>query len=92
MLAVDNLPCELPKDSSTFFSNELRKFMPIILNADYNKPLTESGLSPEIQKAVIVYNGELTPSYKYLHQHISSLEIHKYQKNFKIYLILKTPS
>ena len=70
LLAVDNLPCELPHDSSKFFSNQLKKFMPNILSANYDKPLEESGLNPEIQKAVIVYHGELTPSYKYLNKFI----------------------
>lgn len=70
LLAVDNLPAEIPHDSSVFFSNELKKFIPNILSADYNKPLSESGLSPEIQKAVIVYQGELTSPYKYLKQFI----------------------
>jgi len=70
LLAVDNLPCELPKDSSEFFSNSLRPFVPGILQADYSKPLTESGLPEEIKRAVIVYNGKLTPDYQYLEKHL----------------------
>lgn len=71
ILAIDNLPCELPHDSSIFFSHQLKPFIPNILQADYDKPLTESGLCPEIQKAVIVYHGELTPPYQYLKQYLS---------------------
>ena len=70
LLAVDNLPAELPHDSSIFFSNQLKKIFPNILSANFDKPLEESGLSPEIQQGVIVYNGELTPSYRYLNQYI----------------------
>lgn len=66
VLAVDNLPCEVPNDSSTFFSNQLRPFVANILNADYDTSLDASGLCPEIKKAVIVYNGHLTPDYEYL--------------------------
>ncbi|SMC97976.1 alpha-aminoadipic semialdehyde synthase [Desulfocicer vacuolatum DSM 3385] len=66
VLAVDNLPCEIPNDSSTFFSNQLKPFVANILKADYASSLDESGLCPEIKKAVIVYNGQLTPGYQYL--------------------------
>jgi saccharopine dehydrogenase (NAD+, L-lysine-forming) len=70
LLAVDNLPCELPNDSSTFFSNQLRPFVPGLLAADYDSSLETSGLPPEIQKAVIVYNGKLTRDYEYLNAHL----------------------
>lgn len=66
LLAVDNLPAELPKDASEYFSAALTPFVPGILSADFSKPLAESGLPPEIINAVIVYNGELTKNYLYL--------------------------
>jgi alpha-aminoadipic semialdehyde synthase len=68
LLAVDNLPCELPNDASTFFSAQLKGFVPNILEANFNASLEESGLAPELRKAVIVYRGELTPDYRYLEQ------------------------
>lgn len=70
LLAVDNLPAELPVDSSTFFSRQLKNFIPNLINADFTKPLQESGLRPEIQKAVIVYQGKLTEPYQYLKEFI----------------------
>jgi len=70
ILAVDNLPCELPNDSSTFFSNQLKPFVPGLLAADYACTLEASGLPPEIQKAVIVYNGRLTRDFEYLNAHL----------------------
>jgi alpha-aminoadipic semialdehyde synthase len=73
VLAVDNLPCELPHDSSTFFSNQLAPLVPGILAADYERSLEKSGLSPEVRKAVIVYKGKLTPDYAYLQEHLDAL-------------------
>jgi len=70
LLAVDNLPCELPNDSSTFFSNQLKPFVPNIIAADYHTSLENSGLCPEIKKAVVVYNGKLAPGYEYLKKHL----------------------
>jgi len=70
ILAVDNLPCELPNDSSTFFSNQLKPFIPNLLEAEYTTTLETSGLRPELKKAVIVYNGRLTEAYAYLKQYL----------------------
>ncbi len=71
LLAVDNLPAELPRDASAFFSRQLSPFVPGIVNADFSKPLEESGLPEEIKRAVIVYNGVLTDAFKYLEQHLA---------------------
>jgi len=68
--AVDNLPAELPKDASEYFSAALSPFVLGILRADFTKPLSESGLPPEIMNAVIVYNGKLTEDYLYLNDYL----------------------
>lgn len=70
LLAVDNLPAELPYDASVFFSNQLKRYLPNILEANYTIPLKQSGLNADLQKAVIVQNGELTESFKYLEQYL----------------------
>ena len=72
VLAVDNLPAELPNDSSRFFSKLLRPFIPGIIKADFSKSLEESGLPEEIKRAVIVYNGQLTPNFQYLKEYLQS--------------------
>lgn len=69
LLAVDNLPAELPKDASEFFSRQLRPLAPGVLKADFSRPLAESGLPEELQRAVIVYKGQLTPGFKYLEEY-----------------------
>ncbi len=70
-LAIDNLPAELPKNSSKEFSKSLKPFVPAIANADYNSSLERSNLPEEIKQAVIVYNGELTEKYKYLKEFLN---------------------
>jgi saccharopine dehydrogenase (NAD+, L-lysine forming) len=72
VLAVDNLPCELPCDSSSFFSKQLAPLVPSLLQADYTHSLEKSGLKPEVRKAVIVYNGRLTQDYEYLQEHLDA--------------------
>ncbi len=71
VLAVDNLPAEVPRDASEFFSRYLTPFVPGIMRADFDKPLDESGLPPEIKRAVIVYKGKLAPDFEYLQQYLS---------------------
>lgn len=66
VLAVDNLPAELPWDASTFFSQQFKKFVPNVIQANYSAAFENAGFAPEIQPAVIVYRGELTPNYRYL--------------------------
>ncbi|MHA2244638.1 MAG: bifunctional lysine ketoglutarate reductase /saccharopine dehydrogenase family protein [Candidatus Hodarchaeales archaeon] len=64
--AVDNLPCELPRESSTNFSKTLVPFVPMIAQANYTNSFSELDLPPVIKNAVIVHQGELTPNYKYI--------------------------
>ncbi len=66
VLAVDNLPAELPRESSTHFSGTLLPFVPAIAQEDYQQPFASCTLPPEIKRAVIVWHGELTPAYRYL--------------------------
>jgi saccharopine dehydrogenase (NAD+, L-lysine forming) len=70
LLAVDNLPCEVPKDSSDFFSRLMAPLVSNLLSADFSSSLEASGLKPELQKAVIVYKGSLNPAYSYLNDHL----------------------
>jgi alpha-aminoadipic semialdehyde synthase len=70
VMAVDNLPTELPREASTSFSESLRRFIPAIAKADYTVPFAELDLPEEVKKAVIVYQGKLTPDYEYLKDHL----------------------
>ncbi|MFW9831772.1 MAG: hypothetical protein ACFFD8_08355, partial [Candidatus Thorarchaeota archaeon] len=61
---------ELPREASTSFSETLLPFIPPIANADYTVPFKELELPPELKKAVIVYQGTLTPEYEYLKKYL----------------------
>jgi len=66
ILAVDNLPAEIPREASESFSATLRPFLPPLLHADFQVPFPALRLPAELKKAVIVYRGRLTPDYVYL--------------------------
>jgi len=70
VLAVDHLPCELSEEASTFFSSILSTLLPGLIRADMSGELATAGLPPELERAVIVWRGELAPKYRYLLEHL----------------------
>ena len=66
IMAIDNLPCELPIESSASFSSTLKKFVLPIAKANFKGNFEELDLPSEIKNAIIVYQGKLTDNYKYL--------------------------
>lgn len=70
VLAVDNLPAEIPRDASEAFSEALWRFIPELARANFDLPFSKLELSPEIKNAIIAYNGELAPQFKYLERHL----------------------
>lgn len=71
VLATDNLPCELPRESSEEFSRALYPFIGPMVKADYSGAFGQSGLPDEIKSAVIVWQGKLTPAFAYLEQFLN---------------------
>ncbi len=72
IMAVDNLPCELPRDSSEEFSRALRDLVPALATADWRVEFEQLQLAPHLKNAVIVHKGELTPEYRYLNDHLQA--------------------
>jgi saccharopine dehydrogenase (NAD+, L-lysine-forming) len=66
VLAVYNLPAELPLESSTYFSGKLKEYVPAVAAARFDRPFPECCLPDVLRRAVIVYRGELAPDYAYL--------------------------
>jgi hypothetical protein len=69
IMAVDNLPCELPRESSEAFGEALMPLLPALAGADYAAPLAKSGLPAPLRDAVIVWRGALTRPYEYIADH-----------------------
>jgi alpha-aminoadipic semialdehyde synthase len=70
VLAVYNLPAELPLESSTYFSGKLKEYVPAVAAAHFGKPFVDCGLPDVLRRAVILYRGQLTPDYAYLSRSI----------------------
>ncbi len=64
VMAVDNLPCELPKDASEDFGNELIKnIMPHLLGEDVDGIIARASQTN--------LQGHLTPRYRYLKDYVA---------------------
>ena len=70
VMGIDNLPCELPKESSHAFSNTLYDYVSAITKADFSREFEKCILPSAIKKAVILYHGELTPNFQYMNKYL----------------------
>ncbi len=71
IMAVDNLPCELPRESSSSFSKTLLDFIPFLAKANFETEFENLNLPRELLDAIIVYQGKLTKNYEYLQEYLS---------------------
>jgi hypothetical protein len=71
IMAVDILPSELPLESSIDFSRVLKPYVPAIAKADFSVPFEQLNLPPEIKRAVLLHQGRLTPTYRYLKEFLA---------------------
>jgi alpha-aminoadipic semialdehyde synthase len=70
VMAVSNLPTELPKEASIAFGNTLRPFVPELARADFSAPLADAALPGPIKRAVVLWHGEFTPEFEYMQDYL----------------------
>jgi alpha-aminoadipic semialdehyde synthase len=66
ILAVDNLPAELPRESSEHFGDSLFPFLSDLIEADFSAGFEQLALPPSLRDAVVTHRGRLTPRFDYL--------------------------
>lgn len=66
VMAVDNLPCELPRESSGHFGDSLQRFVPPLARCNWDAPFDALALPEELRRAVVCHLGALTPRYRHL--------------------------
>eukprot|EP00045_Choanoeca_perplexa_P012464 m.136057 g.136057 ORF g.136057 m.136057 type:complete len:897 (+) comp16019_c0_seq2:103-2793(+) len=64
--SVDNLPAELPIESSQEFGDKLLPFVRALALTDPSIPFSSANLPLPLSNAVIASNGSLTPNYTYI--------------------------
>jgi len=68
VMAVDNLPCELPVEATRHFGDQLLRFLPAVARCDWAAPLPSLELPEEVRRAVVCHRGELARAYRYLEE------------------------
>jgi alpha-aminoadipic semialdehyde synthase len=66
MMTVDNLPCQLPAESSQHFGDALLRFIPSLAECDWVRSLEQLDIPEAIRRAIVTHRGELTPEFSYL--------------------------
>ncbi|XP_061381480.1 alpha-aminoadipic semialdehyde synthase, mitochondrial [Danaus plexippus] len=66
--SIDNMPTQLPRESTDFFGDLLYPYAEDIMSSDASRPLEEHKFSSVVQGAIITSNGKLTPSYEYINE------------------------
>ncbi|PNF15025.1 Alpha-aminoadipic semialdehyde synthase, mitochondrial [Cryptotermes secundus] len=64
--SIDNMPTQLPRESTDFFGDLLYPYAFDILQSDATQPLEKHNFSPSVAGAIIASNGKLTPNFQYI--------------------------
>lgn len=74
VMAITNLPCEFSADASQGFCENLHPLLGPLLEADFSAPDPASaGLSDELARATILWQGRLTPDFAYMEAYVPQL-------------------
>lgn len=70
VMAVGNLPAELPREASDTFSAALYPFVSDMFKADLSAPFDKVSLPGPIKRSTILWNGEFTPEFEYMREYL----------------------
>jgi alpha-aminoadipic semialdehyde synthase len=70
VLAVDNLPCELPREASQSFGDALAPLIEALVAAHDSGTLAPDALPDELGRALIAHEGRLRERFAYLEKHL----------------------
>lgn len=88
--SIDNMPTQLPLESTDMFGNLLYPYIMDIVKSDASKPVEEEKFTGVVESAIIASNGKLRPNYEYIENLRRSQESSKYKRstNTKEVLVL----
>ncbi|CAO1402727.1 unnamed protein product [Diamesa hyperborea] len=66
--SIDNMPTQLPTESTDYFGDLLYPYALDILSSDARKSMDEHKFLPEVEGAIIASNGKLTPNFEYINE------------------------
>ncbi|XP_066996785.2 alpha-aminoadipic semialdehyde synthase, mitochondrial [Anabrus simplex] len=66
--SIDNMPTQLPRESTDFFGDLLYPYVFDILQSDATLPMNQHSFTPAVNGAIIASNGKLTPNFEYIQE------------------------
>jgi alpha-aminoadipic semialdehyde synthase len=72
MMTVDNLPCQLPAESSQHFGDALLRFIPSLAACDWVRSLEQLDIPEAIRRAIVTHRGELNPEFSHLRRFLDA--------------------
>ncbi|KAJ1523300.1 hypothetical protein ONE63_001179 [Megalurothrips usitatus] len=80
--SIDNMPTQLPRESTDFFGDLLYPYALNIIQSDATVPLEKQSFAPAVYGAIIASNGKLTPNFEYI-QELRNQNSRSKQKEYK---------
>ncbi|XP_044259746.1 alpha-aminoadipic semialdehyde synthase, mitochondrial isoform X3 [Tribolium madens] len=74
--SIDNMPTQIPRESTDFFGDLLFPYAQDIMKSNAQQPLESHSFCPAVDGAIIASNGKLTPNYEYI-QELRKSAMHK---------------
>jgi alanine dehydrogenase len=68
VMAVGNLPCELPRETSIPFSQTVKPFIPALAGVNLDAAFEDAELPGPIRRSTILWRGEFTPNFRYMRE------------------------
>lgn len=66
--SIDNMPTQIPRESTDFFGDLLLPYTMDILQSKAEVPLEKHNFNPVVFGAIIASNGKLTPNFEYIQE------------------------
>jgi len=79
--SIDNMPTQLPLESTDMFGNLLYPYIMDIVRSDASKQIEEENFSNVVTSAIIASNGKLRPNYEYIQELRHKQEGSKYKRS-----------
>lgn len=79
--SIDNMPTQLPLESTDMFGDLLFPYIMDIVRSDASKPVEEENYTNVVKSAIIASNGRLQPNYEYIQDLREKQESGKYKRS-----------
>lgn len=66
VMAVDNLPCELPAESSRYFSEQMHDMLDAVTAPDLSAPADRVAIPEPLRRSIIAWQGKFLPRFEYI--------------------------